>query len=181
MLGGDSPWLRIGLRIPAYVCTRRIYTYAVRCDLKGKWEDRNWRRSPNSDKTLYKLYKKGSDCTNAKGSVSEPLLHMKEWFKFEVMCILHLVIRVNDYLSKFIRKKCKDLPPGTRDRVQDRLNCAKTKISLKGHASPDGEETWLLLANWRHIGKAMKLQTMSLMWLYKWLLSYGTTKFGVQF
>ena len=37
------------------------------------------------------------------------------------------------------------------------LRCAKTKISLKGHSSPDGEETWLLEANWRQIGKAMKL------------------------
>ena len=57
----------------------------------------------------------------------------------------------------FIWKKYKHLPPATRDRVQDRLNCANTKISLKGHESPEGEETWLLLANWRHIGRAMKL------------------------
>ena len=110
--------------------------------------------------TLYKLHKKGLDCTTAKGCVSEPLLHIEERFKFAVMCILHLVICVGDYLTKFIRKKWKHLPPATRDRVQDRLNCAKTKISLKGHASPDGEETWLLLANWRHIGKAMKLPNL---------------------
>ena len=110
-------------------------------DLKGKSEDRKWRHSPKSDKELCKLYKRGLDCTNAKGSVSEPLLHIEERFKFVVMCILHLVIRVGDYLIKFIRKKCKDLPPATRDRVQDRLNYAKTKISLKGHASPDVEET----------------------------------------
>ena len=89
--------------------------------------------------------------------MSEPLLHIEERFKFVVTCILHLVIRVGDYLTKFIRKTCKDLPPATRDRVQDGLNSAKIKISLKGHASPDGEEIWLLLANWRHIGKAMKL------------------------
>ena len=99
----------------------------------------------------------GLDCTNAKGCVSEPLLHIEERFKIVVMWILYLVIRFGDYLTKFIRKKCKDLPPATRDRVQDRLNCAKTKISLKGHASQAGEETWLLLAHWRHIGKAMKL------------------------
>ena len=91
------------------------------------------------------------------GCVSEPLLHMEERFKFVVMCILHLVIRVCDYLTKLIRKKCKDLAPATRDRVQDCLICANTKISVKGHASPDGEETWLMLAKWRHIGKAMKL------------------------
>ena len=89
--------------------------------------------------------------------VSEPLLHIEERFKFVVMCILHLVIRVSDYLTQFIRKKCKDLPPTTTDRVQNRLNCAKTKISLQGRASPDGEETCFVLANWRHIGKAMKL------------------------
>ena len=91
--------------------------------------------------------------------MSEPLLRIEERFKFVVMCILHLVIRVGDYLTKFLRKKCKDLPLANRDRVQDRHNSAKTQISLKGLASPDGEETWLLLANWRHIGKAMKLPT----------------------
>ena len=128
-------------------------------DLKGPWEDQKWRLSPKVTKNyinFIRLYK-GLNCTNAKGCVSEPLLHMEERFNFVVMCILHLVIWDDDYLTKFIRKKCKDLPPATRERVQDRLNCAKTKNILKGHASPDGEETWLLLANWRHIGKAMKL------------------------
>ena len=67
------------------------------CDLKEKWE-----RSPKSDKTLYKRYKKGLDCTNAKGCVSEPLLHIEERFTFVVMCILHLVIQVGDYLTKCI-------------------------------------------------------------------------------
>ena len=157
MLGGDSPWLRKVLGISSYFRIGSIYTYATWCAIKGKWEDRKWRRSPKSDKKLYKLHKKGLDCTTAKGCVSEPLLHIEERFKFVVMCILHLVIPVGDYLIKFIRKKCKHLPPATRDHVQDRLNCAKTKISLKGHASPDEKETWLLLANWRHIGKAMKL------------------------
>ena len=156
MLGGDSPWLRKVLGISSYFSIGSIPTYATWCDVKGKCEDRKWRRSPKSDKKLYKLHKKGLDCTTAKGCVSEPLLHIEERCKLVVMCILHLVIRVGDYLTKFIRKKCKHLPPATRDRVQDRLNCAKTKTSLKGHASPNGEETWLLLANWRHIGKAMK-------------------------
>ena len=120
MLGGDSPWLRKVLGISSYFCSESIYTYAVWCDLKGKWEDRKWRRrSPKSDKKLYKLYKKGLDYTNAKGCMSEPLLHIEERFKFVVMCILHLVLRVGDYLTKFIIKKCKDLPPDTRDRVQD--------------------------------------------------------------
>ena len=157
MLGGDSPCLQKVLRVSAYFCIGSIYTYVVWRDLMKKLEDRKWRRSPKNDNKLYKPYKKGLDCTNAKGCVSEPLLHIEERFKFVAMCILHLVIPVGDYLTKFIRKKCKHLPPATRDRVQDRLNCAKTKISLKGHAPPNGEETWLLLANWRHIGKAMKL------------------------
>ena len=157
MLAGDSAWLRKVLGISSYFRIGSIYTYPTWCEVKGKWEDRKWRRSPKRDKKLYKLDKKGLDCTTAKGCGSEALLHIEERFKFVVMCILHLVIRVDDYLTKFIRKKCQHLPPATRDRVQDRLNCAKTKISLKGHASPDGEETWLLLANWRLIGKAMKL------------------------
>ena len=157
MLGGEFPWLPKVLGISSYFRIGSIYTYVAWCDLKGKWEDRKWRRAPKSDKQLYKLYKKGLDRTNAKGCVSEPSLHIEERFEFVVMCILQLVIRVGDYVTKFIAKKCKNLPRSSRDRVQDRLNCAKTKISLKGHASPDAEETWLLLANWRHIGKAMKL------------------------
>ena len=157
MLGGDSPWLRKVLRISSHFPIGCINTYATWCDLKGKWEDQKWRRSPKSDKKLYKFHQKWLNRTTAKGCVSEPLLHIDERFKFVVMCILHLVIWVGDDLTKFIRKKCKDLLPATRDHVQDHFNCAKTKISLKGHASPDGEETWLLLANWRHIGKTMKL------------------------
>ena len=157
MVGGDSPRLHKVLEISSYFRIESIYTYATWCNLRGKWEDGKWRRSPESDKKLYKLHKKGLDCTTAKGCVSEPMLHIEEGLKFVVMYILHLGIRVGGYLTKFIRKKCKDLPPAARDRVQDRLNCAKTKISLTGNASPDGEETWFLLANWRHIGKAMKL------------------------
>ena len=33
----------------------------------------------------------------------EPLLHIEEQLKFVVMCILHLVIRIGDYLNKFIQ------------------------------------------------------------------------------
>ena len=127
MFGGDSPWLRKVIGILAHFRIGSICTYAVWCDLKAKWEDRKSRRSPKSDKTLYKRCKKGLDCTNDKGCVSQPLLHIEERFNFVVMCILHLVIRVGYYLTKFIRKKCKDLPPATRYRVQDRLNRAKTK------------------------------------------------------
>ena len=39
MLGGDPRWLREVLRISGYFCIRSNYTYAVWCDLKGKWED----------------------------------------------------------------------------------------------------------------------------------------------
>ena len=85
MLGGHSPWLHKMLGISSYFCTESIYTYATWCAVKGKWEDRKWWRSPKSDKKLYKLHKKGLDCTTAKGCVSEPLLHIEEQFKFVVM------------------------------------------------------------------------------------------------
>ena len=64
MLGGDSPWLRKVLGILSYFRIGSMYTYAVWCDLKEKWEDRKWRRSPKSDNN--KPYKKGLDCTNAR-------------------------------------------------------------------------------------------------------------------
>ena len=115
MLSGDSPWLRKVLGISSFLRIGSIYTYATWCEVKGKWEDRKWQRSPKSDKKLYKLHKKGLECTTAKGCVSEALLHIEERFKFVVMCILHLVIGVGDYLTKFIRKKCKHIPPATRD------------------------------------------------------------------
>ena len=38
MLGGDSPWLWKVLGISAYCQIGSIYTYAVLCHLKGKWE-----------------------------------------------------------------------------------------------------------------------------------------------
>ena len=96
MLGDDSPWLCKVLGVSSYICIGSIYTYATWCAVKGKWEDRKWGRSPKSDKKLYELHKKGLDCTTAKGCVSEPLLHIEERFKFVVMCILYLVIRVGD-------------------------------------------------------------------------------------
>ena len=66
MLGGDSPWLRKVLGISSSFRMGRVYTYMTWCEVKGKWEDRKWRRSPESDKKLYKLHKKGFDCTTAK-------------------------------------------------------------------------------------------------------------------
>ena len=96
MLGGYPPCLRKMLGISAYFRIGSIYTYAVRCNSKRKWMDRKWRRSPKCDKQLYKLYKKGLDCTNVKGCVSERLLHVEERFKFVVMCILHLVFWVGE-------------------------------------------------------------------------------------
>ena len=170
------------LGISAYFLIRSIYTYVVWCDLKGKWEDRKWRRSPKSDKKLYKLCKKWLDCTSTKGCVSEPLLHREEQLKFVVMCILHLVIRVCDYLTKFIRKKCKDLTPATSDCVQDRLNCAKTKISLQGHASLDrGRDMGLVgeLASYWQGAEASK----PCHWCgcTNGFFTYSTTKLGIQF
>ena len=39
MLGGNSPWLRKVLGIPAYVHIGSIYTYGVWLGLKGMWVD----------------------------------------------------------------------------------------------------------------------------------------------
>ena len=84
MLGGNSPWLRKVLGISAYFRIGCIYTYAALCDLKGKWVDRKWRCLAKSDKKLYKPFKKGLNCTNATGCLSEPLLHIEERFKFVI-------------------------------------------------------------------------------------------------
>ena len=104
MLRGDSPWLRKVLGISAYLGIGSIYTYAVWCNLNGRWVDRKWRRSPKSDKKIHKLYKRGFECTNAKGCVSEPSLHTEERFKFAVMCILHLVLRSVTTSANFLER-----------------------------------------------------------------------------
>ena len=59
MLGGDSAELRKVLGISAYFRIGSIYTYAVWCDLKGKWLDRKWRHSPKSDKKYINFIRRG--------------------------------------------------------------------------------------------------------------------------
>ena len=115
------------------------------------------RRTTHLDGKFRALYDEGLDCTTAQGCTSKPMLRVDDRTRFIVMCILHLVIRLGDYLTHFIRAFCKRLPPLVRARVQTVLNESKTNISLKGKASPDGEETWRLLAHWTIIGKTMKL------------------------
>ena len=115
------------------------------------------RRTTHLDGKFRALYDKGLDCTTAKGCTSKPMLRVDDRTRFIVMCILHLVIRLGDYLTHFIRAFCKRLPPLVCARVQTVLNESKTNISLKGKASPDGEETWRLLANWTIIGKTTTL------------------------
>ena len=152
------------------------------CDLKGKWVDQKWRCSLKSDEKLCKLYKKGLDCTNAKGYVIEPLLHIEEGFKFSVMCILHLVFQVGDYLTKVMRKNCKALPPATRDGVQDRLDCAKTKISLKGHASQDwGRDMALVCTPASYCQGHEASKPCHISGSTNGFFTYGTAKLEVQF
>ena len=157
MLGGDSPWLRLLLGLSPYFAIGSIYSFSTWCSRRERWMNTKVRRTTHLDGKFRALYDKGLDCTTAKGCTSKPMLRVDDRTRFIVMCILHLVIRLGDYLTHFIRAFCKRLPPLVRARVQTVLNESKTNISLKGKASPDGEETWRLLANWTIIGKTMKL------------------------
>ena len=47
-------------------------------------------------------------------TMMEPLLYVDQRYQPVVMCILYLVIRIGDYLTKFIRCHCKTLPPLAR-------------------------------------------------------------------
>ena len=157
MLGGDSPWLRLLLGLSPYYAIGSIYSFSTWCSRHERWMNTKVRRTTHLDGKFRALYDKGLDCTTAKGCTSKPMLRVDDRTRFIVMCILHLVIRLGDYLTHFICAFCKRLPPLVRARVQTVLNESKTNISLKGKASPDGEETWRLLANWTIIGKTMKL------------------------
>ena len=63
------------------------------------------------------------------------------------MCVLDLVIRCGEYLTTFVRTRATMLPLAQQCKVQSLLKDAKTNISLKGRAFPNGKETWHLFAN----------------------------------
>ena len=135
MLGGDSPWLRLLLGLSPYYAIGSIYSFSTWCSRRERWMNTKVRRTTHLDGKFRALYDKGLDCTRAKGCTSKPMLRVDDRTRFIVMCILHLVIRLGDYLTHFIRAFCKRLPPLVRARVQTLLNESKTNISLKGKVS----------------------------------------------
>ena len=72
------------------------------------------------------------------------------------MFVLHLLIRVGKYITKFLRVHATRLTPHQRNKAQEVLKKAKTNIALKGKRKPDGEEVWRLLTNWSVIANVGK-------------------------
>ena len=103
MLGGDSPWLRLLLGLSPYYAIGSIYSFSTWCSRRERWMNTKVRRTTHLDGKFRALYDKGLDCTTAKGCTSKPMLRVDDRTRFIVMCILHLVIRLGDYLTHFIR------------------------------------------------------------------------------
>ena len=83
-------------------------------------------------------------------------MHIDDRHPFVVMCVLHLLIGVQKYITKFLRVHATRPTPHQRNKAQEVLNKAKTNIALKGKSQLDGEEVWRLLTNWSVIAKMMK-------------------------
>ena len=83
-------------------------------------------------------------------------MHIDDRHHFVVMCVLHLLIGVRKYITKFLREHATRLTPPRRNKAQEVLNKAKTKMALKGKSPPHGEEVWRILAIWSVIAKVMK-------------------------
>ena len=88
-------------------------------------------------------------------------MHIDDRHHFLVMCVLHLLIGVGKYITKFLRVHATRLTPHQGDQAQELLSKAKTNIALKGRSQPDGEEVWRLLANWSVIAKVMILRSQA--------------------
>ena len=49
------------------------------------------------------LYTCGATASDARGCTKESLLHVDDRHHFVVMCVLHLLIGVGKYITKFLR------------------------------------------------------------------------------
>ena len=113
-------------------------------------------------------------------------MHIDDRHHFVVMCVLHLLIGVGKYITKFLRVHATSLAPHQRNKAQEMLNKAKTNIALKGKSQPDGEVVWRLLTNWSVIAKVMKLPSQAravvermsvlLTHMYHWKFQPGALK-----
>ena len=88
-------------------------------------------------------------------------MHIDDRHHFVVMCVLHSLIGMGKYITKFLRVHETRLTPHQRNKAQEVLHKAKTNIALKGKSSPDGEEVWRLPTNRSVIAKVMKLPSQA--------------------
>ena len=107
------------------------------------------------------FYTGGASAFDARGCTKEPLLHIDDRHHFVVMCVLHLLIGVRKYITKFLCVHATRLTPHQKNKAQVVLNKAKTNIALRGKSQPDGEEVWWFLTNLSVIAKLMKLPSQA--------------------
>ena len=110
---------------------------------------------------MRRLYTHGATALDARKCTKEPLLHIDDRHHFVVMCVLHLVIGLGKYITKFLRVHATRLTPHQRNKAQAVLNIPKAKIVLKGKSQPDGDKMWRLLTNWSAIAKVVKLPSQA--------------------
>ena len=110
---------------------------------------------------MRRLYVRGATALDARGCTKEPLLHIGDRHHFVLMCVLHSIIGVGKYITKFLCVHATHLTPHQRNKAQEVLNKAETNIALKGKDQPDSEEVWRLLTNCSLIAKVMKLPSQA--------------------
>ena len=158
-----------------------VYSFASRCRELKKWCDTHVHHKGREK--LRRLYTRGATASGARGCTKESLLHVDDRHHFVAMCVLHLLIAVGKYITKFFRVHATRLAPHQRNKAQELLNMAETNKALKGKSQPDGEEVWRLLTNWSVIAKVMNLPSQAravveqmfifLTLMYRWVFHPG--------
>ena len=161
IIGGDSPWLRHLLGVSTYFGVGSGYSFATWCRELQRWCDTDVPRTTTAKQKKRTVYTGAATAWDARGCTKEPLLHIDDRHHFVVMCVLHLLIAMGKYVTKFLRVHATRLTPHQRNKAQEGLNKAKTNIAMKGKSQPDGEELWRLLTNWSVIAKVMKLPSQA--------------------
>ena len=186
IIGGDSPWLHHSLGLSTYFGVGSVYSFATWCRELQKWCDTDVPGTTKAGKRMRRLYTRGATALDARGCTKEPLLHIDDRHHFVVMCVLHLLIGVVKYITKFLPVHATRPTPHQRNKAQVVLHKAKTNTALKGKIQPDGEEVRRLLTSWSVIAKVMKLPSQArviveqmsvlLTYMYRWEFDPGVLK-----
>ena len=136
IIGGDSPWLRHILGLSTFYQIGSIYSFATWSRQTERWVGCEWRRSTSLEAKFLKYRKQGVSCVGTKGCIESPLLKVDYRIGCVIMCVLHLVIRIGEYLTTFVRTRAIMLTVPQRSKVQTLLKDGKTNIFFERPVLP---------------------------------------------